>query len=171
MFKINNFGKLYRIHVLIIIISTTVSLLTGCDNNPKSYDDCILQNMHEVKSDKGAILVMQSCAEKFPKGSEIINVKTRELTSEELSMLDGRAGLSYGNHYSGTMYNGNNNLAVTELRINVQTTISGEQNTLEYLSKVTIQPLSTKDFDFDIIVGDKGAEYSWSIAGARGYTE
>lgn len=156
--------------IFIIIISSAISLLAGCDNSPKSYDDCILQNMSEVKSDKGALLVMRSCREKFPKGSEKINIKTRELTGKELALLDGRAGLS-GNYFRCMIYNGNNKLTLTELRVIVETTISKEQESREYANEVTIPPLSTEDVYFNIFKGDQSTDYSWSIAGARGYKE
>ena len=35
--------------------------------------------------------------------------------------------------------------------------------------EVYIKPLKTGDFNFSIIVGDKDADYSWGLVGAKGY--
>jgi hypothetical protein len=55
-------------------------------------------------------LVMLSCREKFPKPS----IPDRPLSSEERSMLTGRAGTSTdGKYFSGSIYNGNDHVTVT----------------------------------------------------------
>jgi hypothetical protein len=92
----------------------------------------------------------------------------RELTGLELALLTGRAGLSYGNHYSGSIYNGTRGLTVTEVQITVTTTVAGEEVSRSYRDEVSIPPETTGDFAFDIIVGDKNASYTWSISSATG---
>ena len=80
--------------------------------------------------------------------------------------LTGRAGLSYGNTFSGSIYNGNRDVTITEVEIAV-TASKGDSKV--YITKVLVLPLSTSNFSFDIVVGDKGSEYSWNIVSAKGY--
>jgi hypothetical protein len=147
------------------------ALLLGCDvlTSPATFDDCILQNMKGATSDVAAASIRSSCMAKFPKPVERAPA-FRALTPAELSRVTGRAGPSYGiNYYSGSMYNGNESITITEITLNVTTTISGEKVTRKYSSTVRIPPSTTADFGFDIIVGDSGAKYNWDIADAKGY--
>jgi len=145
-------------------------LVAGCDqfSQPKNFDDCILKHMDGVTSDKAALLINRSCREKFPGGSEE-EKRSRDLTYAELSKLTGRASLSFGNYYSGSLYNGNEGITVTSVTIRVTTKLGEVETTREYTDEVTIPPLSTKDFGVNIVVGDEGTDYSWGINGARGY--
>lgn len=147
------------------------ALLLGCTSEPQNYDDCILKHVKSGMDRSAVLVVMQSCREKFPAGSSTDNSAAsaeRDLTPVELVGLTGRAGLSYGNYYSGSIYNGNTGIEVTELEITVTTTIDGEEVTRAYRDRVSIPPQSTADFGFDIIVGDVDASYGWSISGAKG---
>jgi hypothetical protein len=83
--------------------------------------------------------------------------------------LNGRAGLEYGDRFGGTIYNGNADVTVTQLRIKVTTKIDRQDVSRIYVDDVIIPPHSAKAFGFDIVVGDKGAEYSWDTDGARGH--
>ena len=94
--------------------------------------------------------------------------RERDFTSMELAKLEGRAGLSFGNYFSGSVYNGNYDITVTELRVNVTTTVGGQKVSRSYRDEVTIAPQKTTDFGVSIIVGDKGASYQWHIEAARG---
>lgn len=148
----------------------TFLILAGCDqlSEPRTFDDCILKNMKGVTSDHAAVLINRSCREKFPQGSTE-REKSRTLTSLEIGNLTGRAGLSYGNHYSGSMYNGNRDITVTSVTIRVSGKLRESDTSRDYTVDVTIPPLSTQTFRFNIVEGDEGTEYSWSIIGARGY--
>lgn len=151
-------------------IFSLIPLLSGCDqiSAPKDYDDCILKNMGGVDSDLGASEIRRSCRKKFPEGSEFKN-RIRVLEPWEVYSITGRAGLEYGNRYSGSLYNGNKNITVTSVKVRVTTKIAKGENSREYRVKVNIPPETTSDFDFDIIVGDKGSEYSWGVIGGSGY--
>ncbi len=145
-------------------------VLMGCDqlSSPQNYDDCILKNMHGVDSDVGAAQIRDSCRKKFPEGIEYRH-KVRELEPIELLDLTGRGGLSYGNRYSGSMYNGNESVTVTSIKAKVTTRTGEVETAREYQVSTNIPPLTTADFGFDIIAGDKGSHYSWEIVGGRGY--
>ncbi|WGS85828.1 hypothetical protein [Methylomonas sp. UP202] len=68
---------------------------------PKSYHDCILENMKGVTSDKAAIFIRSSCREKFPQ-TEAEKMQERcdrvnsvsGLSLEEFKQLDGYKGHS-----------------------------------------------------------------------------
>lgn len=154
----------------IIACSAVVLALSGCDQlaAPKTFDDCILKHMDGVTSDKAAVLINRSCREKFPEGSEE-KQRSRELAYDELKNLTGRAGLSFGNYYSGSLYNGNEDITITSVTIKITGKLGIASTSREYTDDVTIPPLNTKDFGVNIVVGDDGTEYSWGITGARGY--
>ena len=76
---------------------------------PSNYDECILESMKGVTSDKAAIYIAKSCRKKFS------NVpRSRALSYEELSRLTVK-GSHHGHHskrtfsdiYSGHNFNGN----------------------------------------------------------------
>jgi len=92
----------------------------------------------------------------------------KQLSQEQIKKLTGRAGLSFGNYYSGSIYNGNDNIMINEVMISVTTTINGEETSRIYVDEVHIPPRTTSDFGFNIIVGDKDAEHKWAIVGAKG---
>jgi len=140
--------------------------LFGCDR-VDNFDDCILKHMENVTSDSAAASIHRSCREKFPRVSKTI--PSRTLDPWEFHSLTGRAGLAYGNTYSGNAYNGNPEITITRIRFRVTATVGEETTVREYWDEVLIPPLETRDFSFDIVVGDKGAEYSWGIVGAEGY--
>jgi hypothetical protein len=83
-------------------------------------------------------------------------------------LLTGRAGLSFGNYYSCSIYNGNDHLTVTEVEITIKTTIGGKEVSTPYRQKVKIAPKTTADFGFNIVVGDPGATYEWTVTGGKG---
>ena len=153
---------------IIPLILVTLFLL-GCDEKPATYDECILENMKGVKSDVGAKLIHRSCYEKNKKQTTPKEIKQLEV-KEQLN-LTGRASLGYSNYYSGNIYNGNESISVTELKIKI-TTVDGKKKTSRYyICKVNIPPLTSKSFGFDIILGGVGSDYSWAISSAKGHEE
>jgi len=148
-------------------------LVTGCNQKPKSYNDCILKYLKKGMNKTATAAVINACREKFPKkNSSSSNNEYKSslvnLTQQQLSKLDGRAGLSYGNTYGGKIYNGNDNITITKLEIQVTTTIGGKKSSKLYTTDTFIEPKKTESFYVDIITGDKGSDYSWNIAGAKG---
>jgi len=152
---------------LLVVLATSVA---GCDQlfGHRTFDDCILQNMKGATSDIAARAIHKSCREKFPEGAEAV-AKSDDLEPWQVAALTGRAGLNYGNSYSGSIYNGNQDITITQVRVEVTTKSDGKSIARTYTADVTIPPLSTRDFSFDVVTGDKGADYSWNISGAKGY--
>lgn len=133
-----------------------------------NFDDCILQYVKSGMDSSAVASVTRSCRAKFPAPAPGVDVARRQLTSEELAAVTGRAGLSYGDRYAGNIYNGNAGMILTEVAINVATTISGREVARAYRSDVWIPTNTTGSFSFDIIAGDKDAQYTWSMSSARG---
>jgi hypothetical protein len=91
------------------------------------------------------------------------------LSSSQIMRISGEAGLSSGTYYAGNLYNGNNDIVVTEISVYVRTKKGGEVFPRTYLCKVHIPPLSSTPFGFDIALGDADSDYTWGIYEAKGY--
>ena len=159
--------NLFGVYIATVVLALP---LAGCDEflGPRTYDDCILKNLRGVTNNSVAAQIKISCREKFPE-KVVPQAKSRELAPWELAAITGRAGVSYGNRYGGTLYNGNKEITVTQVQIRVGTKEGGREAIRVYIADITIPPLTAKDFSFDIIVGDYRSEYSWGISGARGF--
>ena len=134
-----------------------------------NYDECILESMKGVKSDLAAKSIIMSCRNKF---SDKRQKDFRTLSDKEMSQLTGRAGfreLPYSGSFSGRIYNGNSDITVSEITIQITTKISGKKVTRLYRNDVTIEPQTTEFFMFEALRGDKDADYSWGINSAKGY--
>lgn len=99
-------------------------------------------------------------------------IKSRELSfAEEVVPISGNARLSYGDRFSGELYNGNTSITITQVTIKIETiySYSGIRLTKEYTVDITILPLTKKYFGIDIETGGSEATYEWSIEQAKGY--
>lgn len=138
---------------------------------PSDYDECILKSMKGVKSDLAAKSIIRSCRNKFrdtPRGK----LESRALSFDEMLQITGRArfrGPSLGDNFSGKIYNGNSDITVSEITIQITTAIGGKEITKLYRDDVTIEPQTAGYFGFNILEGDKDADYSWTINSAKGY--
>lgn len=136
--------------------------LSSCSRKSSSYEDCILNSVKQGMNEAAVRAVTQACAAKFVQPTQ-----EEALKRPELALLDGRAGLDYGNHFSGTLYNGLADRTITELEITVTTTIGGASTSKVYVTNVSIGPKSAGNFGFDIVVGDSGATYDWNVTGGK----
>jgi len=145
-----------------------VSVLAGLFG-PSDYDECILDSMKGVTSDKAALLIRRACGNKFADEPEP-EPESRTLTPQELKNITGRAGLGYSNYFSGDLYNANTNLTISEVTIRDSTIIGGRGVMKIYTATgLNIQSQATGSFGFSIIVGDTGSDYSWNLESAKGY--
>lgn len=136
---------------------------------PGNYDECILDSMAGVTSDVAARAIIMSCREKFPEREQVAP-NVRELTLGEIEKITGQAGPDIvANTFRGNLYNGNSDVTVSEITINVTVTTGENRVPRSYTQKVTILPLATAFFSLRIILGKLGSNYSWHIIGARGY--
>tara|TARA_R110001583_G_scaffold146816_1_gene298840 strand:- start:1103 stop:1570 length:468 start_codon:yes stop_codon:yes gene_type:complete len=150
-----------------IVFILVLLALFGCSES-NNYDECILKHMEGVKSDHGAKLIRKSCYDKHNKKAQPTGVRKLEL--KEQSKITGRAGVGYtSNYYTGNIYNGNELLTITEVKIKITTKSGKSESYKEYIDTVNISPLSTGEFAFTFMPGDKGSDYSWNIVSAKGY--
>lgn len=137
---------------------------------PKTFEDCILKSMPGTTSDTVALMITKSCREKFP-DSPPVHPNVRALNVYEKLNISGRAGLDAGPLFGGTLYNGNDNLTITQVEVQITTTIGAKSQSRAYNAKVMIPPKSTGSFAIEIIAGDLDAKYSWGIESAKGFDE
>ena len=139
--------------------------------SPSNYDECILESMKGVKSDLAAKSIIRSCRNKFSDRSKG-KVKSRSLSYTEMSQLTGRASFSefsYGGNFSGKIYNGNANVTISEITIQITMTRNGKKIMRLYRDDVNIEPQTTGYFSFEALDGDKDEDYSWAINSAIGH--
>lgn len=158
-----------RIFAPLIVIVVLVGAYAYWQH-PKDVDDCILKHMSGTTNKEAARLIYASCDEKYSSRSAV-GRKSRNLNPWEVVGITGRAGLSVGNYFAGSLYNGNDKVTVSRVEVVVSTSIDKQPSTRTYVADVTIPPKTTKDFGFNIIVGDPRAEYTWHLASAQGYEE
>jgi hypothetical protein len=155
------------------VTSVTVMVCFGIYIQSTRYTVVNAGNQRIYKIDRKSgdtVLILGS--REFPVGVEQENPlkgQVRDLTNEELSKLTGRAGLAYSNRFSGNIYNGNTNISISSLSINISTTINGTESTRTYYIDVNISPQTTESIGANIIIGDKDAPYNWNIVGAKGW--
>ncbi|WP_126445461.1 hypothetical protein [Sulfuricystis multivorans] len=153
--------------LLISLLSVPAASFAGWFG-PSNYDECILESMKGVTSDVAARMVARSCREKFPDKPKA-QPRSRELNSSELDQITGRAGISFGDYFGGTLYNGNGGITISQITV-VATTKEGKKDVSRtYVTDVSIPPQTTADFHFIIVKGDEGSDYSWGIVAGRGY--
>ena len=157
----------FRVAVFLLVTFLSSGSLVGCFGQ-SNYDECIIESIKGVTSDVAARLVALSCREKFPEKPKE-QKKTRELSSEELEQVTGRAGDSIGNYFHGNLYNGNTDVTITQVSFNITTRLSGQEVSRTYIADINISSQKTADFTLSIVKSDKGADYSWSLVAARGY--
>lgn len=141
-------------------------LLSACCHEPKSYDDCILDHVKPGMDGSSAGLVMLSCQKKFPKPS----TPGRELSSEELSMLTGKAGTSEdGKYFSGSIYNGNDHVTVKEIQVSLSPKIGEPTESRDYRTDILVTPQSASDFSIKVFTVGPAIGYRWKLKSAKGY--
>lgn len=160
------------------VATLCVALLGSCDwsTGPQTFEDCILNHMRGVTDKRAAVEIRWACEEKFA-GRDAQKKKSRDLKATELEALTGQAGLKDTGYFSGTLYNGNDKITVTQLRVQVMPKAASAPPSLPegsvpdgpwtefakpwekdlvagriYQTDVTIRPLSAGTFIFEIIL-------------------
>jgi hypothetical protein len=149
------------------MLLVAVLWFASCGGEPTNYDDCILDKIKEGMNREAVQAVRRACAGKFPRDAQPTPQQT-PVTELDLLLLDGRAGLVFGNHFGGTIYNGLTDRTLKEVEVTVTTTIDGTRKSRTYRDEVSIPPQTAGDFGFDIITGDAEATYDWVITSAKG---
>lgn len=155
-----------------LLVTAFVLAAVSC-GGPSSYDDCILQ-YSKAGMDRAAVASVRSaCRAKFAEPRRTSSAAAPALAKEQVALLNGRGGPLPGTtsttRFLGTLYNGNDNVNVMEVEFLVVTTIGRNRIENTYRENVFAARKSTGGFAFDILPGDEGAEYSWSISRAWGW--
>lgn len=129
---------------------------------PSDYDECILENMKGVTSDRAAMLIHRSCARRFPETAyptpiyqpspeialpaEVIDDIDTKLFELTLRRPDGR------NHMSIEIYNGNADWEISSLVIRIHDQDTGEYRDYEIKSSLKkIYPLTSESYRFTVV--------------------
>jgi hypothetical protein len=104
---------------------------------PKNYDECITESMKGVTSDLAARAIIKSCRERFPEKKKQLP-PSKSLSIDQLMNFTGRAGLSFGNYYSGNLYNGNSDVTITEIKVYVTTKMNERKISVYICVKCTL---------------------------------
>ena len=95
-----------------------------------------------------------------------------ELPPNEAAKITGNAGLSYGNLFSGKIYNGSSWVV---RRIVVNISAKEKDGTIrwsrDFAESVPIAPLSTSSFSISVTGGKGVQDAPWSIIKVHGYRE
>jgi len=85
---------------------------------PRSYDDCILENMKGVTNKEASLQIQIACESKFP-GDEPKKCKMREFTKAEIVKITVEAEVTnYSFPYlSANLHNGNSSASIDEITI------------------------------------------------------
>ena len=137
---------------------------------PESYDDCILKHVKAGMNGAAVRVLRDSCRAKYPESnSSSQSPKERPLEQLEVLMIDGRGGRSISStHFVGSLYNGNEALTVTSVRLRISTTVSGKPESKDYVHRVSIAPRSTTELSFGILAGASGTALTWNLVGGTG---
>jgi hypothetical protein len=105
----------------ILFLSVIFTLIAGCD--VQTYDDCILKHMKDVKDQTAAILIRQSCLEKYPNTSSAQKQTTekkcvmRQLSQSEVSKVKVNIVSATDSILLFEVYNGTENTVLHKLKI------------------------------------------------------
>lgn len=154
------------------ILAVPLLLLAGCDQlPPNSFEDCILQNIEGATSDVAAAQVAAACRAKFPQRFNQAST-SRPLTQSEQAAITGRADYSPpSTRFSGNLYNGNRDVSVNTVFVNLHTTTAGKEEVRTYAIRINIPPLSASGFTVEVISGDANTGFNWGVVGASGSTD
>lgn len=178
------------IKILLIIVACVYApvSLGGWFGGPSNYNDCILESMKGVTSNTAAQWIVLSCRDKFPEKTP----NDPEASENVVSQLTGRARVTDSGHFSGYIYNGNQDWAITQITVVLTPKASasspqpgkgnspapvrldsiGEPVPLpekkEYNVVISVAPLTKSEFSVSVDGGYSGG-YDWSITKARGH--
>lgn len=103
------------INVIVILVSFIIpSVCFSSWFGPKDFDDCILRSMKGVTSDMAAKAIYKSCRDKFPEKIP----DSVKLTEDQIKKITGHIS-GDSNYLSGNIYNGNDNIKLTQLSIKI----------------------------------------------------
>lgn len=165
-------------HLFSVAAATLAVSLVGCSREPTSYDECILKKLTASMDKAVAGAIVEACRNKYPEKAAPKEPLVK-LPPEAAEKLTGKFGVqSYGG--SGNIYNGNEKWRVEEVTIFIaepgwlqkavahsKNPESEEPHTERYKVKVSVPPLTSKDFSIDVNWRSE-EKYEWFITDAQG---
>ena len=153
---------------------------------PSNYDECILEHMKGVTSDKAVLEIRKACRAKFPK-KPIKKPKLRDVPKKVLKDITGNAwfedkahtNVPYMYNFYAELNNNNAKWTISEVKIRI---FDKATKTYEYILSHEgsdwirwddtkewegLPPFKSKRFPF--FVKKAPAEWEWDIVGAKGY--
>lgn len=151
---------------------TLLILLAACDQLPaSSYEECLLRNLRAASSDLAVAQITSACHSKHPLLPPLPR-SIREFGQPEYARLTGRADQNPSTaKFSGTLYNGNSNLVVTQFKVVLHTKVGENELARTYLVDAGIRPLAAGRFTIDVVSGDVGTDFKWQVIGASGFEQ
>lgn len=154
-----------------LIISMLLSANTHAWSlfGPKTYEECILQNMKGVTSDSAATQIQVACAVKFLDKKDN-SCEKRELRPEELKLVKGTASFSnYSGepYFRGNFYNGNQQIPLTDIIVSIQAKNIVPPETYSLHLSHPIGPLSSGTAGISIQTYPENGRGSWGIVSVK----
>ena len=131
---------------------------------PSDFDECILESMKGVTSDRAARIISRSCWRKYPKKKPT----SRPLSYDEIANLTGRASFNKTfETFDVQIYNGNEDITLTFITLSIEAIFYNQNNIKQYNSEISISPLTTEKFKIRMLPGHDDGKYSWKIISAK----
>ncbi len=147
-----------------------LEVFAGTIPAPAAYEQCVLDAMKGITSDRAADEARRTCRKQTAGDGG----NDADLPAGALGKLVIHAGFGWG-IFSGTLYNGNNDYAITQITVvltpmNPMRMKDAEETTdaQAYNLDLAVQPLAKGALSMPIL-SDNTLEYSWKIVKARGY--
>lgn len=155
-----------------LLLALVPSISYGGFWGVKDYDECILDSMKGVTSDKAALLIKKSCREKFPEPT--VDSKSEVLPILAQTKITGRASVADSGYFEADLYNGTEDWSVSIVKIAVVDKDTNKTRSYKaytgYMGhKYPIKPLSTGSISFRLL--DNPKNMSWSIIEVSGYRD
>jgi hypothetical protein len=113
----------------------------------QTFEDCLLENLKGVKSDKAAQDIEFACVLKTSKNNSNSNAKkcqNRALTSDEMKLINATALVEPYGYMKVKIYNGNSNIKINGVKVK----LIDDETTREFnldLSNYQVEPLTTSN--------------------------
>ena len=156
-----------RLLVLIIFI-----ILSGCRES--NYEQCRLDRLGEATSNLAVVEIRNICRDLHPIDKDSVPVR-RDLNPEELQKIERDAANGSFDLFSFDYYNGNSELAISEITIEItinqkeEGIASPKQSIRVYKDETYAEPLSIGEFSERFIPPKKNEKLTWKIIAAKGY--
>jgi len=126
------------------------------------YDQCILDSLAGVQSDRAAALIERSCREIFPKPD--IRQMSSKLSDDQKQNLSGRGSIdAITKTFSGTLLNQNERIELTGILVGLYGAEFDSRDAEKYFVEVDVSPFDVSDFKFRVFSTFGDSKVNWTI--------